>query len=161
MKRNIFSTLLIVLVILASGCKKDQATDNTAVGLSARLAGADWTATTISAAIINGMLSIKGTTKNLSVLTIEIQDVKQGSTYSLNETSSDFATYSVKTSGTQASVYSSNIGSGVGGGVSITKIDRLSSTVSGTFYFYLSDEEGNGVNFTAGVIDNLKYITIN
>ena len=161
MSRHIFFNLFVMLLLSVSGCTKDSATDPSVNGMTCKLSGADWKTQTTTAAIINGMLSIKGTTANLSVLSIEIPGVTEDGTYMLNETSSGFAVYSVKTSGSQTIIYRSNDGNGVGGEVLITKIDKFASTISGTFHFYLTSVDGTGINFTEGVFNELKYVTIN
>jgi hypothetical protein len=113
-----------------------------------------------NAAILGGFINLTGISADKRELNITLNDTIPGS-YTLNQTSISAAIFGyVDSSGIY--VYSTNQGSDTtqaGGSVTVTEIDPIGKTISGTFSFKVyRDIDGKQLQLTNGVFRKLPYV---
>lgn len=155
----------IVLVLGLAACRKETSLENggaTAGNFTARIDGVQWTAagTKEGASILAGIIQITGISADNKEITMTITDSAAG-TYPVNQTTASFAAYA-NVDSSELYAYSTNQGSDstqAGGTVTISKIDTVAKTISGTFSFKVyRDIDGREKTITNGVFTKIPYI---
>lgn len=139
------------------GNNRGQASDMVATIDSASWEAAD---STQSAIISQGLMTITGISSDGQEISITLNDTVVG-LYVLNQSSPSLAIYAdLDSVGSYA--YSTNQGtdtSQAGGTVSVTNINKINQTVSGTFSFKVyRNSDGSEKDLTAGVFYNIPYL---
>ncbi|WP_188934299.1 DUF6252 family protein [Puia dinghuensis] len=164
MKKVLLYSLAIVLGLAA--CRKETSIENggTAAGnFTAKIDGVQWTAATTKegASILGGIIQITGISADNKEITMTITDSVAGG-YPLNQTTPSFAAYA-NVDSSELYAYSTNQGSDstqAGGSVTITRIDTVAKTISGTFAFNVfRDIDGRKKSITNGVFTKIPYVT--
>lgn len=160
------AALVIVSII---GCQKELSDENVTGGPSAstgsfrmKVDGTQWVATkSVSASIIAGFIEITGVSSDNKIFTIFLADSITG-TYILDQGSLEFAAF-LDSSAADPHEYSSYEGldtSHAGGTVTVTQIDRVNKTISGTFKMKLFRElDQKQLILTEGVFDKIPYVS--
>jgi hypothetical protein len=166
MKKAILYGLVLFGGWLISSCKKETSIEkgnNVAGNFVAQIDGAQWAAAsnTQQATLIQGMINITGISSDNQEISITIADSVAG-TYTLNQQSTSLAAYAdIDSSDVYA--FATNQGKDTtqaGGVVTITEIDPISKTMSGTFSFKVyRDMDGRQKTITAGMFNRLPYTT--
>lgn len=156
-----------VILILFLSCQKEQnlrnAFEGTSTGeLASKIDNQGWVAldSSKSASIMNGFITISGTSSDRKTIAISLNDTATG-TYKLNRNTISIATYTDSITYIQdfSTAQSSDI-SLAGGEVTVTEIDKINKTISGTFQLNLySDSARYKKVVTEGVFNKLSYIT--
>jgi hypothetical protein len=164
MKSKIF--YFILLLTGFASCKKETSIENgnTLSGnFTARIDGVQWSAsgTKEGASILGGIINITGISADNQEISITIADSVAGP-YTLNQSSASLGAYAdIDSSDLYA--FSTNQGSDTtqaGGLVTITEIDPVGKTISGTFSFKVfRDIDGRQKTITAGVFTKIPYVT--
>jgi hypothetical protein len=164
MKKAIFYS--IVLLLGLASCKKESSIEggNTASGnFTAKIDGVQWSAsgTKEAASILGGIITVTGISTDNKEISISIADSVAG-TYTLSQTSVSLAAYAdIDSSDLYA--FSTNQGkdsSQAGGIVTVTAIDPVAKTISGTFSFKaFRDIDGRQKTITNGVFTRIPYVT--
>ena len=164
MKKVIFYSML--LVVGFASCKKETSIESggTASGnFTATIDGAQWAAagTKEAASILGGVITITGISADNREINLSIADSVAG-TYALSQTSASLAAYAdIDSLGIYA--FSTNQGkdtSQAGGTVTVTQIDSIGKTITGTFSFKAwRDIDGRQKNITNGVFTRIPYVT--
>ena len=156
----------LALVLGLSACRKETSLENggaTSGNFTARVDGVQWTAagTKQGASILGGIIQITGISTDNKEITMTINDSVAG-TYPLNQSTPSFAAYA-NVDSSELFAYSTNQGSDstqAGGYVTITKIDPVNKTISGTFAFNVyRDIDGRQKTITLGVFTKIPYVT--
>jgi hypothetical protein len=163
--------ILLLLALAGTSCQKELSYENhsgiTGVppvvpgSFTAVIDGAPWAATDSSkgAYILGGTINIAGASADKHQITMSLNDTVTG-VYILNQSSSSMATYA-NIDSTNLYVFTSNEGadtSQAGGKVTVTAIDKIGKTISGTFSFKLfRDVDGLRKTVTQGVFTKLPY----
>jgi hypothetical protein len=160
-------TFIYSLVLLACGfaaCKKEysiEGTGNLNANFTAVIDGNQWAAlqTRESATIIQGVINLTGISNDDQQISITISDTLPG-TYLLNQQSLSTGAYEdIDSSSLYA--YSTNQGQDTtqaGGEVTITEIDPIHKTLTGTFSFKVYRElDGSQKSITMGVFTDIPY----
>ena len=165
MMKKVFFYSIALLLGFAS-CKKETSIEggSTASGnFTAVIDGAQWAASSTkeAASILGGVITLTGVSADNKEINISIADSVAG-TYALNQSSASLGAYAdIDSSGLYA--FSTNQGSDTsqaGGTVTITAIDSIGKTISGTFSFKaFRDLDGRQKNITNGVFTRLPYVT--
>jgi hypothetical protein len=152
---------MALIAVVMMGCSKkddDNNDDNNnnnppSTGLTAKIDGTTWTATTSGAVIKNGWTTIAGITGKGKDLTISINSESAG-TYTLNENSVHSA---ILSDGSE--FYSTLVDSLAGGEVIISDINTSDSLISGSFHFDIYDimQTGFKKSVTEGSFKNIKF----
>ena len=166
MKKAIFYALLVLGCCWLSSCKKETSIENgsTASGnFTAVVNGVPWAAAAgqEQATITQGLINITGVSVNSDEISISITSSATGS-YVLNAQSPSLAAY--------ANLDSTNLGAfttsqssdttKAGGTVTVTNIDTVHQTVTGTFSFKVyRSGDGQERTITTGVFDQIPYTT--
>jgi hypothetical protein len=164
MKKAIFYALLVLGCCWATGCKKETSIENgsTAGGnFTAVINGVPWAAAAglQQATITLGLINISGVSVNNQEISISITGTGTGA-YVLNAQSPSLAAY--------ANLDSTNLGAfttsqnsdstKAGGTVTITDIDTVHQTVTGTFSFNVyRSADGQERTITTGIFDQVPY----
>ncbi|HEY4110449.1 DUF6252 family protein [Puia sp.] len=164
MKKTIFYT--IALLVGFASCKKETSIENgngQSGNFTAKIDGVQWSAsaTKQGASILGGMITVTGISADNKEISINIADSVAG-TYVLNQASQSIAAYAdIDSSDTYA--FASNQGtdtSQAGGLVTITEIDPVAKTISGTFSFKVyRDLDGRQKTITEGVFTKIPYVS--
>jgi hypothetical protein len=153
-----FLTCLLVVLVLAS-CQKEIPNINANSGnFRAKINGTQWVATASSSATMNaGIITLTGI-GNRKNLTIVLLGSATG-TYVLNDTTFNNASFTDSTNSAGAAFSTDQGGASVAGGqVTISKIDNVAKTISGTFSFKtFRSSDSSKLNFTEGIFENIKY----
>lgn len=160
MKARVLSYPVILFLFFCS-CQKEIPNINTSAvtgNLRAKINGNAWIATSSASASINsGIINIKGI-GNHKVLDIILMGSATG-TYILNDTTFNLASY-VDSSNASTAAFSTDQGTPAvaGGSVTITKIDNVAKTITGTFAFmtFRSSDSSKAI-FSEGVFENLSF----
>ena len=164
MKKVIFCFL--ALVIGLASCKKETSVENgnTLSGnFTASINGAQWSAsgTKEGASILGGVITVTGISADNQEISIKIADSVAGP-YALNQSSASYAAYADIDS-SDLLAFSTNQGADTsqgGGLVTITEIDPVGKTISGTFSFKVyRDLDGRQKNITTGIFTRIPYVT--
>ncbi|HVU98816.1 MAG TPA: DUF6252 family protein [Puia sp.] len=156
----------IMLLIGSASCKKEtsiESNDNASGNFTATIDGAKWAAspTRQAASILGGIITITGVSADNREINLSIADSIAG-TYSLSQTSASLAAYGDLDS-SNVYAFSTNQGSDTGqagGTVTVTEIDSVDRTISGTFSFKAwRDIDGRQKKITNGVFARIPYVT--
>src|ERR1700722_9609015 len=164
MKKAIIYTLLVLGCWSVSSCKKETSVENGSVGnFTAVINGASWSAAAgqEQATITQGLINITGISVTNQEISISITDTVAG-VYALNYISPSLAAF--------ANLDSTNLGAfttsqnsdttKAGGTVTITDIDKVHQTVTGTFSFNVyRSADGQQRTITSGIFDQIPYTT--
>lgn len=163
-KKTIFYTVLF-LIGLAS-CRKETSVEhaNTLSGnFTAKIDGVQWSAsgTKEGASILGGIINITGISVDNKEISIMIAGSVAGP-YALNQSTRSLAAYAdIDSSDVYA--FATNQGrdtTQAGGMVTITEIDPVGKTISGTFSFKVyRDIDHRQKTITAGVFTKIPYVT--
>ncbi|HLZ86069.1 MAG TPA: DUF6252 family protein [Puia sp.] len=164
MRKAIF--LSIALLAGLASCKKETSIENgnTLSGnFTARIDGVQWSAsgTKEGASILGGTINITGISADNKEISITIADSVAG-VYTLNQTSASYGAYAdIDSSDLYA--FATNQGSDTaqaGGSVTITEIDPVGKTISGTFAFKVyRDIDSRQKTITSGIFTKIPYVT--
>lgn len=166
MSQRLFYIMSVLGILVLFSCRKETSIESpgsTNGTFMADVNGSQWIAvdTLKSAYILDGQINLAGISADHRQLIITLNDTIPGA-YTLNRSSTSAAYYGfVDSSGIY--VYSSNQGSDsvqAGGTVTVTQIDAVNHTISGTFSFKVyRDVDGKQLQFTDGVFRKLPYTT--
>lgn len=166
MKKAILYGLVLFGGWFISSCKKETSIEkgNPVTGnFVAQIDGVQWAASSNAeqATLIQGMINITGISSDNQEISITITDSVAG-TYALNQQSTSLAAYAdIDSSDIYA--FATNQGTDTtqaGGEVTITEIDPIGKTMTGTFAFKVyRDIDGRQKTITAGVFNKLPYTT--
>jgi hypothetical protein len=165
MKKTIIYSLVLLFAAFAS-CKKETSIENgnTLSGnFTAKIDGTQWSAsgTKEGASILGGLIAITGISVDNREISINITDSVAGQ-YILNQGSSSFAAYADIDSA-DLYAFSTNQGADTsqgGGLVTITELDPVGKTISGTFSFKVFREiDGHQKSITEGVFTKIPFVT--
>ncbi len=166
MKKAILYGLVLFGGWLISSCKKETSIEkgNSVTGnFVAQIDGVHWAAAfnAQQATLIQGMINITGISSDNQEISMTIADSVAG-TYTLNQQSASLAAYAdIDSSDIYA--FTTNQGTDTtqaGGVVTISEIDPIGKTMTGTFSFKVyRDIDGRQKTITAGVFNKLPYTT--
>jgi len=157
----IISTLMLLVLF---SCRKETSierpgsTDGT---FMADVNGSQWVASDSlkSASILAGLINLTGISDDHRQLSITLNDTIPG-IYVLNQNSTSVAFFGY-TDSSSSYIYSTNQGADstqAGGTVTVTEIDPINHTISGTFSFNVYREfDGKQLQFTNGIFRKLPY----
>jgi hypothetical protein len=159
MKTTRILTCILIAAFAVSSCQKEIPNINALTGnFRAKINGTQWIATASASATINsGIITLTGV-GNRKSLNIVLLASAPG-TFVLNDTTFNNASYTDSTNSGGAAFSTDQGGSAVAGGqVSITKIDNVAKTITGTFSFktFRSSDSSQAI-FTEGIFENIKY----
>jgi len=162
-KSPVFLALLLTGWIF-SACKKETSIENasnTAANFTAVVNGVQWSAarTTEGATLLQGMLNITGISVDSQEISITLTDTSLG-VHTLSPQTTSLAVF-----GYIDSSYTTNFSTSQGadsaqsgGEVTLTGINTLSKTVSGTFAFSVyRTSDGTQRTIASGVFNNIPY----
>jgi hypothetical protein len=154
----------VLLACCAAACKKEYSIEgngNLNANFTAVIDGNQWAAleTKESATIIQGVITLTGISNDDQQISITISDTLPG-TYLLNQQSLSVGAYAdIDSSDLYA--YATNQGTDsaqAGGEVTITAIDPIHKTLTGTFTFKVYRElDGSQKSITMGVFTSIPY----
>lgn len=156
MRRILFFAFISVVVILATGCGKDDKTEVPGAPTSAfsvQIDGAEWKPNILSASYstTQDMVMIRASDASLKMITITFYG-HTSRTYPVdNSEKSTVCGYSLGTSNSYSTVFLDE----PEGSVSISELDLTNCIVSGTFSFVLNDNEGNSLTLSEGKFTNV------
>lgn len=165
MSKRFFHIVVSVLAVLAFfSCRKETSIERprgpmTNGSFMADVGGSKWVAedSLTSAAVLAGVISLNGTSSDHRQLIITLNDTVPG-TYVLNQNSVSVALFDT---GDSAGIYTTSQGTDTtqgGGTVTVTEIDTVNHTISGTFSFNVyRDGDGSKLQFTNGTFQGLPY----
>jgi len=158
----------IFLVILFSGwifsaCKKETSieTSNVTANFTAVINGVQWAAakTSEGATLLKGMLNITGISADSQEISITLTDTSLG-VHTLSPQTTSLAAYGSidSSSGATFSTSQGVDSTQAGGEVTLTQINKLNNTVSGTFSFTVyRSSDGTQRTIASGVFTNIPY----
>jgi len=164
MSRRLTHIVSVLVVLALFSCRKEVSTENPNGRngtFTAQIDGVQWVAADSlkGAAIVAGFINIYGTSSDNKQLNIILNDTIPG-VYTLNQNTTSVAAYASNDSA-EVYTYTSNQGSDTtqgGGTVTVTQIDPVSQTITGTFSFKVyRDEDGKQKKITEGVFFKLPY----
>lgn len=154
------------VVLLMASCRKETSieTRNGMAGtFTAVIDGKQWIAadSTKGASILQGMINISGISVDNKQLSITLNDTIPG-VYRLSQVSASLAAYADNDS-SDFYAYSTNQGQDTtqaGGVVTVTEIDNVNKTITGTFSFKVfRDIDNQQKTITEGVFYKLPYVS--
>jgi hypothetical protein len=165
MKKKIVCGVVLFTGFLAS-CKKEYSLEgsvNLAANFTAQIDGAQWAAAenNESATISQGLINITGVSLGDQQISITLADSTVGS-YTLSQSSLSLASYSITDS---SALYAFSTNQGIdtaeaGGYVTVTSIDAVHKTLTGTFSFNVfRNLDGTQHEITMGVFNAIPYTT--
>ena len=165
--RAVYISLLAAFPLVFS-CSKDLSYENNrrlpGTGtFTAVINGVPWSATDSgqAASITGGMINLLGISADNHQLSMVLNDTVTG-VYKLSQSSFSLASYSA-TDSSNIFAFTTNQGSDstqAGGVVTVTGIDRVYQTISGTFSFNVyRDFDGQEKQVRQGVFTNIPYVT--
>lgn len=145
---------LSLIILLVQCDKAKDASPSTSASFTASVDGTSWAATTTTAFVTNGVMSISGTSTGNDVITITLIGATTGK-YTLTQTPGHAVTYyNISSPGSSFITNSNSQGGGV---VNVTEINLKDSTLTGDFSVNLySATTGE----TKKVIENGKFTSI-
>lgn len=164
MKRVKICLLFVLLAAAVPACHKFTSIENgrgQAADMVATIDSTSWQAadSATSATMSQGLVTISGISPDGQEISITLNDTVVG-LYVLNQTSPSLAIYAnLDSAGGYA--YSTNQGadtSQAGGTVSVTRVDLVNRTISGTFDFKVyRNSDGSQKDIKAGVFYNIPF----
>jgi hypothetical protein len=150
--KNLILIPTLVLATVFTGCTGDDITPTAGV-INCNLDGSTWESSEAYAAVSEGLINISGL-KDGNLLTITIDNDTEGE-YDLGEGSGNAAAYNLSGA---ANSYVSHIPKGKGT-ISVTEIDNVNETVSGTFEFtaILSNDDGEKLKIKNGHFEKIPF----
>ncbi|MFK5854479.1 MAG: DUF6252 family protein [Bacteroidota bacterium] len=147
-------TLLLVIPIIFSSCKKDDDPIAENAKVTASIDGVEWNGITTQASNSTmNVLNISGVSESGAAISITIVNGLEEGTYILNKTSFSVGTYTEGSEG-----YTTNGSSDVGGEVIITEVNYTDKTISGTFSFDVYGLSTHNIkSITNGVINKVTF----
>jgi hypothetical protein len=159
MKTIKFLTYLILPFLAFTSCQKDIPDINALTGnFRAKINGTQWRATASASATMNsGIITLTGV-GNRKSLNIVLLGNAPG-TYILNDTTFNNASYTDSTNSSGAAFSTNQGGAAVAGGqVTITRIDNVAKTMTGTFSFKtFRASDSIHADFTEGIFEDIKF----
>lgn len=167
MKKAFIYILILVAGWSVSSCKKETSIENstaqTGATFIATIDGTQWAATANArqATVIQGLINLTGISSDNREISITLTDTSLG-VHVLNQTTSSLAAYAdIDSSDLYA--FATNQGtdtSQAGGEVTLTQIDKVNKTLSGTFTFNVyRDIDSRQKTITAGIFNKIPYTT--
>lgn len=164
MRKGLLHTALIVAILSLFACRKETSIESKtplAGDFRADINGVQWLAADSArgATILSGLINITGISNDHKQLSITLTDTVTG-VYTLDQASSSIGAYAdIDSSDFYA--FSTNQGSDTtqaGGQVTVTEIDPVHKTITGTFSFKVYRElDGHQKVITSGVFYKLPY----
>jgi hypothetical protein len=167
MRLRIFHIISGIAILLSlASCRKEMSVE-TKAGLAgtftANIDGAQWIAadSTKGASILLGMINISGISADNKQLSITLNDTLPG-VYKLSQVAASLAAYADNDS---SNLYAFTTDEGkdttqAGGLVTVTEIDKVNKTISGTFSFKVyRDIDNHQKTITEGVFYKLPYVS--
>jgi Family of unknown function (DUF6252) len=164
MKTTIVYTVLILTAATLFSCRKEYSIENGSglqADFTAQVNGVTWDAADSSqyATILQGTITVVGTSSDGRQLTISLNDTIVGA-YTLNQQTTSVATFS-NVDSPSLYAYATNEGSDTsqaGGTVNVISIDPVGKTISGIFSFKAYRPlDGTTKVFTSGVFYKIPY----
>ena len=164
MPRRLTHIMSVLVVLVLFSCRKEVSTENPNGRngtFTAQIDGVQWIAADSlkGAAIAAGFINIFGISSDKKQLNIILNDTIPG-VYTLNQNTTSVAAYASQDSA-DLYTYTTNQGSDTaqgGGTVTVTQIDPVGRTITGTFSFNVyRDEDGKQKKITEGVFFKLPY----
>ena len=165
MKKQFFFIVLLLAGWGFSSCKKELSIENAGsqtanANFTAQVNGVHWAAspTREGATILQGMINITGISADSEEVTMTLTDTAIG-TYVLGPQTTSLAAYGNIDSASTA-VFSTSQGDSAqaGGEVTVTQIDKVNQTISGTFAFKVfRSSDGQLRTITSGVFNQIPY----
>jgi Family of unknown function (DUF6252) len=129
----------------------------------AKIDGVQWVAADSAkgAAILGGLINISGTSSDNKQISMTLNDTVTG-VYTLSQVSTSLGAYADQDS---SGVYAFTTDQGAdtsqaGGTVTVTEIDKVNRTISGTFSFKVyRDLDSREKSITAGIFNKLSYVS--
>ena len=164
MSKRFFHIVVSVLAVLAFfSCRKETSIENPLKDVSgtfvAEIDGVHWEAADSmrAAAIVAGVINISGVSADNKQISITLNDTVTG-VYALSLLTTSSGLYRDNTSGQSFVTHGCNDTSLAGGQVTVTEIDRVNQTISGTFSFNAyNDDYGKEVKVTNGEFEHIPY----
>jgi uncharacterized protein DUF6252 len=166
MKNVIICALTFLTAWVLSSCKKEMSIENgNDVGgnFVARIDGTRWAAASNAEQVtmVQGLINITGVSPDNREISMTLTDTVEGQ-YILSEQSTSMAAY-MNIDSADLYAFSTDQGgdsSQAGGEVTVTRIDRVNRTMSGTFSFKVYRSiDGRQHTITSGVFNKLPYST--
>ena len=166
MRTRFIHIVAVILLIPFFSCRKEVSVEKPggfSGNFTAQTDGAEWIAadSTEGATILQGLINITGISVDNKELSITLNDTIPG-IYQLDQRTISFGSYQDIDSSNIYS-YATNEGSDTtqgGGQVTVTEIDRVNKTISGTFSFKVfRDVDGKQRKITQGVFYKLSYVS--
>lgn len=164
MKKGLIYIAVLIAALPMFSCHKEVSLE-TKTGLNgdfkAIIDGVDWIAADSSkgAAILGGLINITGVSADNKQISITLNDTVTG-VYTLNQSTTSFAAY-VDNASSGFNAYATNESGDTtlaGGTVTITQIDKVNKTISGTFSFTVfRSSDSLRKKITSGVFYKLSY----
>ncbi|MDP4251359.1 MAG: DUF6252 family protein [Bacteroidota bacterium] len=160
--------LFASLIFLLGSCTKELSRESPgassldSVNFYAVIDGTPWQGDSVQQVIVSdsGIMSITGIGKTQDEISILLPALQKG-VFPVNSQTPGFALYTSLKEGFAGALYLSNTStdaSKAGGSVTITDIDTVKKTVSGTFQFNLYDESNASTKkVTAGFFNKIPY----
>jgi Family of unknown function (DUF6252) len=156
MKKLSLAILMIGLVFLGSSCKKDS-NGNTIYKMSAKIDGKDWSALAPFADLHSGIFTLTGTSLTSSETIIIVINGETQKTYEFSPITLKaecLGTYKATITAPTIETYVSTTGK-----VTLTKVDKTNSLVSGTFEFTVANSALTAKQITVGAFNDVTFIT--
>lgn len=165
MKKQLIYIVLLLAGWSVSSCKKETSIENSnnnpSANFTAMVDGVRWSAslTDEGATILQGMINITGISADSQEITMTLTDTATG-TYTLSPRTTSLAAYG-NVDSSSAAVFSTSQGTDsaqAGGEVTVTQIDKVNKTISGTFAFKVyRSSDGQQRTITSGVFNQIPY----
>ena len=166
MNKAFICTLVLLSAWGLSSCKKETSIENgNSVGgnFVARIDGTPWAAATNAEQVtmVQGLINITGVSSDNREISMTLTDTVEGQ-YILNQQTTSLAAY-MNIDSSDLYAFSTNQGSNssqAGGVVTVTQIDRVNRTMTGTFSFVVYRSiDGRQHTITSGIFNKLPYST--
>jgi hypothetical protein len=165
MRKSVIASLLMVMITLSFGCKKDSSDETPAVvatGLTVKFDGTLWTAAVSGATYFTGENLTSIIAGNLTGQEVSIW-FKGGDTGTYNIMGSgddNTGSFLLGTAETDAYFTVSDDDNILLGKVVVTEYDKTKHTISGTFYFDAFNSDNVKKTFSEGKFNKIAYQTI-
>jgi hypothetical protein len=156
MKKSAISFLLMFVLVLSFGCKKDDPATS-APGLSVKIDGTTWTGQA-NGAVYSAQQNVTLISSSNTAVTELLQlEFTGNSTGTYNLVADDMNTFCAFTYMANVDMYTTLSSTTPVGQIVVTEYDKTNHTLSGTFHFEAYSFEDKKKVFTEGVFTKLPY----
>lgn len=156
MKKSAISCLLMFVLIISFGCKKDDPASSTP-GLSVKIDGTTWTGQ-VNTGVYDAQQNITLVSGANSTLTEQLQLVFVGNSVgTYNFKADDMVSFGAFAYMNTIDMYTTISATTPVGQIVVTEYDKTNHTLSGTFHFEAYNFEDQKKVFTDGVFTKLTY----